>query len=222
MSEQNTILDLVGSVPIGVILVAADRQVISLNRRAREITEVGDALVIRNNRLSSATSEQTGKLHKLIAEALRAENTEPRAMAIFRDSSNLPLWVRVAPLESHSAAVLISDPARKCLPDQQVLSSLFGLTRTECRLASLLMQGASLLKAARELNVTHNRARTHLKVLFRKTGANRQNHLTYLLLSSPAPISLAGVRARLPAVLKSPTGLHKNGKKRNKTAPAYR
>ena len=128
-------------------------------------------------------------------------------MAIFRDSSNLPLWVRVAPLESHSAAVLISDPAWKCLPDQQVLSSLFGLTRTECRLASLLMQGASLLKAARELNVTHNRARTHLRVLFRKTGAKsnsrpgagfgctgRNSNATASIATGPAAVTQKAVR----------------------------
>jgi len=101
MSEQNTILDLVGSVPIGVILVGANRQVISLNRRARQITEAGEALVIRDNLLASVASEQTGKLGRLIAEALRGGKTEASAMAIFRESSNLPIWVRVAPLESH-------------------------------------------------------------------------------------------------------------------------
>jgi len=213
MSEQNTILDLAGSVPIGVILVGANRQVISLNRKARQITDAADALLIRGNLLASVSFEQTLKLERLIAEALRGGKTEASAMAIFRDSSNLPIWVRVAPLESHCAAVLISDPAWKCLPNHQVLSSLFGLTRTECRLASLLMQGASLLKAARELKVTGARARTHLKVIFQKTGASRQNHLTYLLLSSPAPIYLT--------VLKSPLRLHKNGKKRKKSALAY-
>jgi DNA-binding CsgD family transcriptional regulator len=221
MPEQNTILDLVGSVPIGVILVGANRQVISLNRRAREITADGDALAIHNNQLWGTASGQTRKLDKLITEAIRGGRAEAGAMAIFRDSSRLPLWVRVAPLELRCAAVLISDPAWKCTPDFHVLNSLFGLTRTECRLASLLMQGVSLLKAARELKVTDSRARTHLKVLLRKTGARRQSQLTYLLLSSPAPICLAGVQARLAPGLKSAAVLNKNGNKGNKTALAF-
>jgi DNA-binding CsgD family transcriptional regulator len=220
MAVHNTILDLIGSHPIGVILVAGNRQVISLNRRAREITERADALVIRNNLLSGILSSQTGKLEKLIAGAINGGSGASSAMAVFRASSDWPLWVMVIPVESHCAAVLISDPEWRCLPNAQVLMSLFGLTPTECRLASLLMQGVSLIEAARELNMTPHSARTHLKVIFQKTGTNRQSHLVYLLLSSPAAISLGGVEAQLPQ-LKSAPALQKNGNKGNKVASSF-
>jgi DNA-binding CsgD family transcriptional regulator len=221
MVAQNTILDLVGSLPMGVILVTDNRQVISLNRRAREVTEKADSLQIRNNVLSGMLSSQTCRLERLIADAIRGESGAPNSMALFRNTSDWPLWVMVVPVESHCAAVLISDPERKCLPNSQVLSGLFGLTPTECRLASLLMRGESLLEAARELNITPYTARAHLKVIFQKTGTNRQNHLMYLLLSSPAPISLDGLEVDLHEGLKSPAALHKNGNKRNKSASAF-
>ena len=196
MVPQNTILDLVGSVPIGVILVSRNRQVISLNRRAREITDRADSLLIRDNLLVGVLSNHTDKLGKMLAGAMHGGCGAPNAMAIFRNCSNWPLWVLVAPVESHCVAVLISDPEWKCLPNYEVLNSLFGLTAAECRLASLLMQGVSVAEAARKLHITARTARTHLKVIFQKTGANRQNHLMYLLLSSPAPISLGGMEAR--------------------------
>jgi DNA-binding CsgD family transcriptional regulator len=218
MLEQNTILDLVGSVPIGVILVARDRQVISLNRRAREMVERADSLVIRNNLLAGILSSQTSKLEKLIVAAINGSGAEPNALALFRDGSDWPLWVLVVPLESHCAAVLISDPTQTCAPNNQVLSSLFGFTSAECRLASLLMQGLSVVEAARELGITAQTARSHLKVIFEKTGTNRQNHLMYLLLSSPAPIALAGMEAQVSKVLKSQPALHKNGNKRKQIA----
>ena len=77
MSEQNTILDLVGSVPIGVILVGANRQVISLNRMAREITRAGDALEISNNQLFAAAGVRrngiTTSMTSRIAHSLRTK-----------------------------------------------------------------------------------------------------------------------------------------------------
>lgn len=217
MIAQNTILDLVGSVPMGIIVVQRNRQVISLNRRAREITERADSLVIRNNALSGVESGQTSKLERLIAGAINGGNGSPNSMTIFRDSSNWPIWVLVVPLESHCAAVLISDPERRCPPSNQVLSALFGLTPTESRLASLLAQGASLLEAASELDITPQSARAYLKVIFQKTGANRQNHLTYLLLSSPAPISVCGMEAQFTEAWKTAPAWNKNGKKGNKS-----
>src|SRR5437868_8201383 len=126
------------------IVVQRNRHVSSLNRRAREITERADSLVIQNNVLSGVESGQTSKLERLIAGAINGGSRSPNSMAIFRDSSNWPIWVLVVPLESHCAAVLISDPERRCSPSNQVLSDLFGLTPTESRLASLLAQGASL------------------------------------------------------------------------------
>ena len=48
--------------------------------------------------------------------------------------------------------------------------------------------------------ITAETARSHLKVIFEKTGTNRQNHLMYLLLSSPAPIALAGMEACFKSV----------------------
>ena len=96
MLEQNTILDLVGSVPIGVVLVTRDRQVISLNRKAREMVERADSLVIRNNLLAGILSSQTSKLEKLIVAAINGSGGEPNAFALFRDGSDWPVWVLVA------------------------------------------------------------------------------------------------------------------------------
>jgi DNA-binding CsgD family transcriptional regulator len=218
MVAQNTLLDLAGSLPLGVILVSGNRRVISLNQRAREITAKADSLTIRNNELSAALNGQTRKLGKLIANALRGETGGPNAMALFRDHSRWPLWLLVLPVESRCAAVVVSDPAWKPFPDGRVLADLFRLTPAECRLAALLMQGASLLEAGMALQITRYTARAHLKLIFEKTGVDRQSRLMYLLLSSPTSISVTGAEPRIPEALKSAPALHKNGTKRNKTA----
>jgi len=193
--DSTAALDLAGSIPIGVILVSSNRQVLSLNRRAKEITDRADALLIQNNILCGVRSSQTSKLDQLIACAMHPETSEPiRAMAIFRDTSDWPLSIMAAPSGPDCVAVLIGDPELRAMPNCQILGALFRLTPTECRLASLLMQGVSLGEAATELNVSLHTARTHLKVIFQKTGVNRQGHLMYLLLSSPALISFGATQ----------------------------
>jgi DNA-binding CsgD family transcriptional regulator len=191
---DDSILDLAGSIPIGVIIVSGDRQVVSMNRRAVQIAQKGDSFLIQNNLLRAARPGQTGELDKLIEAALAGQS--PRGM-IVRESNELPLWVQAVPLSEGRAAVLISDPEQRCIPDDEMLGALFGLTPAERRLASLLIQGASLREAAAQLQISLHTARTHLKVIFHKTGTNRQSRLMFRLLSATA----AGFRA--PALYKT-------------------
>jgi DNA-binding CsgD family transcriptional regulator len=187
-------LDLAGSIPIGVIIVSGDRQVVSMNRRASQIAQKGDSFLIQNNLLRAARPGQTGELDKLIEAALAGQS--PRGM-IVRETNELPLWIQAVPLTEGRAAVLISDPEQRCIPDDEMLGALFGFTPAERRLASLLCQGASLREAAAQLQISLHTARTHLKVIFHKTGTNRQSRLMFRLLSATA----AGFRA--PVMVKT-------------------
>jgi len=67
-----------------------------------------------------------------------------------------------------------------------------GLTRSETRLASLLVAGKSLRVSAAELSITYQTARTTLKSIFQKTGTHRQSELIIRLLTK-APVTLAAL-----------------------------
>jgi DNA-binding CsgD family transcriptional regulator len=56
-----------------------------------------------------------------------------------------------------------------------------GLTRSEARIASLLVQGYSLAKVSELMGVSRETVRTHLKSVFAKTGTKRQAELVILL-----------------------------------------
>jgi len=199
MLLESGILDFVGTIPIGVILVSADRQVLAVNRRATEIIRKKDSLAISNNVLSGVQSGQTKTLQMLIAGALRSGNSCNRLypMLIPRVQSR-PLMVVVVPAGSAGlgvhkdgiAAVLANDPDFRCQPNEQLMRSLFQLTPMESRLASLLIQGTPLANAAKEMSVTLHTVRTYLKVIFQKTGTNRQSDLMYLMLNSPVSMSM--------------------------------
>ena len=62
-----------------------------------------------------------------------------------------------------------------------LLSSIFGLTPAESRLAAELAGGSTLVQAAKALNISWETARTHLKTVFMKTNTHRQSELVALL-----------------------------------------
>lgn len=72
----------------------------------------------------------------------------------------------------------------------QVLSrhieTLFGLSGTEARLAAALAHGRTLMQAAGDVGVTEQTARRYSKLIFSKTGANRQSELIRKILGSAA------------------------------------
>jgi len=84
------------------------------------------------------------------------------------------------PVASGCVAVFLSKPSGLQLPPQR-LAALYGLTPAEARLAAKLAALRSVEQAADELFITPHTARSHLKAIFAKTGAQSQSALLMLL-----------------------------------------
>lgn len=69
----------------------------------------------------------------------------------------------------------------QALPAEDLLRTLFGLTRAEIALTEKLANGQTLTEAAEVASISRETARTHLKSILRKTGTRRQSELTALL-----------------------------------------
>ncbi|MFH1806747.1 MAG: response regulator [Pseudomonadota bacterium] len=63
------------------------------------------------------------------------------------------------------------------------LMDVFGLTRSEAKLTQKLAEGLSLDQASDLVGISVQSARTYLKAIFTKTGANRQPQLMRIVLS---------------------------------------
>ena len=70
----------------------------------------------------------------------------------------------------------------------EILQNMFGLTPAEAAIALEITMGGNLEAAARHSGITVSSARTYLKRVFGKTGANRQADLVKLVLTSPAAL----------------------------------
>jgi DNA-binding CsgD family transcriptional regulator len=115
------------------------------------------------------------------------------AMRLFRNAELRTLTVIVVPFHSSHvltqdhpcALVFISDPAERNASRATLLSTLYGLTPAECRLADLLLEELDLRAVSEHMRIRVGTARFMLKTIFQKTETRRQTQLVRMLLSLP-------------------------------------
>lgn len=163
-------------------------------RRRRERIEITDARLDRRLQLliraACATGSGRGVEHG-------------GGMTVFRTNGE-PLFVLVMPMHTEAiastlrpAAILfIRDPMREAMVPEKMLRDLFGLTRSESRLAALLASGMELRNAAEQSCIRYETARSDLKRIFDKTHTRRQVDLVRMLSTIFA--NLPGLPTKAP------------------------
>jgi DNA-binding CsgD family transcriptional regulator len=192
-------MDVLDTLPYGIVLIAADVKVLLVNRVAEAIIAQNDGLTIIGKDLCTRRTADTQRLQKLIHESvatsLRRGFRAGGTMNVPRPSQRPSFHVLVTPLhlrailpsaQQPAAVAFISDPEGQFDTPVQALGHLFALSHAEARLAAVLVKGCSLREAAEELGVSLSTVRTHLKKLFEKTGTKRQSALIRAILMSPA------------------------------------
>src|SRR5262249_26006887 len=160
------------------------------------------ALWISDGRLAAREAEHSRTFDRWLRSLFAEDADRPQFLALER-SDDLSLILRAQLFEAadpsgegprrlargsvHAALAYRSlhDPSR-----------LFGLTCAERVLTEYILSGASIASAQTALNVSSNTIRTHLKAIYRKTGAHNQADLVRLLreVAMPSPPAAAGSR----------------------------
>ncbi|GJH30397.1 hypothetical protein [Caballeronia novacaledonica] len=177
-----------------VAIVDQDCRPLFINRSAQKIIAGRDGLAINATMLCASTNRLTQMLHALVARATARSECETcgGAMTLMRPSGKRALNALVARLcgnstwpgvgeSTRAALILISEPERDAMASEDVLISLYGLTRSEARIAGRLGRGDSLCTVADSLGVLTSTARTHLHHAFAKTSTQRQSELARLV-----------------------------------------
>jgi DNA-binding CsgD family transcriptional regulator len=186
---------------IGLIRLDRDGKVLSMNSAAAAIIDQRDGLSVTRDGLHASRTDETRSLRTLISDAaLTSEGIgfgSGGALSISRPSLKRPLSVIVSPAPTTglqlnavggSAVLFVTDPEAAIESDEEILRHLFGLTTSEARTASLLVQGFDLNEICAKLLIRRNTARTHLQHLFNKLGVRRQGELISLLLRTAGVI----------------------------------
>ena len=175
--------------------------------RIAEANGVARAILAENDGLTSARRGPARRAKRGLHQALAAHPgsggiaphaDERRHAGLATLPARRPLALVVSPTRngasplgrSHAVSIAFADPERAPEPDADLLARLYGFTAREAGVAALLLQGLSPNEAARELAMTENTVRTHIRHLFDKTGVERLADLVRLLMQGP------GVRGR--------------------------
>ena len=174
----------------GAVLLDAAKRILRLNDQAQK--HLGGALSTRQGRLCATDRGCDALFQTMLDQALKYGERERdwRREAIgLKRKGKRPVIARVVAvageahnlLEGAGLAVLLVDP-EDC-PDlsPSLLQQVFGLTKSEARLASQLMCGQCLEEIAAANDVSLGTVRSQIKAVFAKTHTHRQAQLVGLL-----------------------------------------
>ncbi len=177
--------------PHPVIVANATGIVSYANQRARQLLATSDALLIDAAvRLRSNTPFNEQKLRQAIAAALRTAQQQVVRLQTSIGSRGLCLSVRkVDPVSVSDMEHLLEHPLGWVVitaEDQErgisegslaAVGQQYGLTKRETALLSCLVEGTHLKEACRQLGISYNTGRCHLRQIFGKTETHRQSDL---------------------------------------------
>ena len=179
--------------PCAAFICDATGEVLHTNRAAHNLAPS----VTIGEPLRFASAGETEQLRRAIVRAgdfaSRGEGGD--ILVPLRASFGNPALAVVAPVHQKDVmrlilpmiAVIINAPPQFQGVEIEGVAAVYGLTTSESRLASSLLQGRSLTEAARRSAISYETARTYLKRIFEKTNTSRQTELIRTLLTTIMP-----------------------------------
>ena len=185
-------LRLLDALPHAIFALDCSGRIVFTNARADQMVQRGDGLITDNGRLTCRLAGQQPLLDRLIAAASIGDSGAVRGgwVRLHRASGRRPYLALVSQLVAGEdlidefrpkLLVIVSDPDRAAVRDEQALRDLYGLTDAEARVAAELAGGHSIQSAASALHLSPETLRSHLKHIFRKLGVSRQQDLVRIL-----------------------------------------
>jgi DNA-binding CsgD family transcriptional regulator len=195
------VADALDRLPLGMLVLDGDRQVLIENASAAQALALEDGIEIRATGLTAADARENARLQELIQAALESTSAQglngTSFMQVSRPSGRQSFSLMLSPLLSappgalSSKAVVacfISDPEAGHVPTIDALGQIYGLTPAEAEVVQLLVKGLSLDEVAADREISLNTVRSHLKHIFSKTGTSRQSELLSLVMTDVASI----------------------------------
>jgi DNA-binding CsgD family transcriptional regulator len=168
-----------------VFVLARDARPLGMNRAARALLREGDGLVLSPRGVAASTPVAATALRRGIERTAFGETLRMQVPRL----AHGPLSLRVEPHPQGpggaAAAVVFAADGESRTLRTHVLIARYALTPTEASVTRRLAAGVGLEQIARELDISLNTVRGHLKQIFAKTGTHRQVELVCKLLADP-------------------------------------
>ena len=187
MQLANSIHQSLDQLPYGVILIRANMRIDYCNKKANDILDETNSLIINNDRLHTNKKESDLKLQTSIRECIRnSDNNKKSSFVIDNKHSLLQLYFY--PFRKNSslnndgtapvrAAIFILDSSNISLPSANEISQILGISKAQSVLARGLYEGKDINQLSEERGVTVNTTRSQTKSIFKKTGVHSKSQL---------------------------------------------
>ena len=194
VASDDPLLQVLGTMRMGAILVGLEGQVAYLNEAAREAMGSDTGLVLRGDRVTAIAPDARRKLTSALGNACRPPFIDGAVLLESGRTGRAPKplrvlsMARIAGLPRHTGeglALLCIGSARQRAPEAPMLAQLFGLTAAESALMASIAGGLRLRQCAERRGVALATVRAQLRNVFVKTGAATQADLTYIAWSIP-------------------------------------
>ena len=193
MTRASTSRDVLDSFRLPLILLDRRRHILHANPAAQRLIGERDLLRTDGGRIACPHAQNNSELCDVIEQVFSVCEAGVRQRKVLplmrRDGRRVPAVVicirRGARAESgpgHHALLSVVEPLDSH-PELDLIERMFGLTRAQARVAMKIASGATPAACARQLGVKISTVRSHLNVVYRKTGALSQAQLVRVLLS---------------------------------------
>ena len=188
--------DILNSSPRGIVALSTDGKVQFTNSMATQVLSSKDGISMKNDCLAFTDSESQSALDEFItatkalkpAQMTYGIKAAVRNFAAQRPSGRKPYllmlsavalssWTVEVSSSDRMILVYINDPQKRLQPSEDQLKSYYKLTSAQAKLAVRLYAVENIVTVAETLGISINTARSHLRSIYVKTGANNQAEL---------------------------------------------
>ncbi len=186
LEERNLLEKVMNRLPMGMAIIDAQCNAISLNRTLLALLQGNALLTLQAGRLVSLPDEI---LEHAVARILTGEMGED-VIRLQNEDSSLSLWIsrsgapHLAEVQQTRLMLFVASRTSHALSEQG-LSNLYGLTPAEARLTQKMALGCTLDESAAMLAISKNTAKSQLTRVFGKIGVKRQTEMMQAIYASP-------------------------------------
>ncbi len=191
-AKSSDALHLLAALREGALLLDRDRQILYANPAAERILGLNDGLTTIGGKLHAQQPSDNDRLRLACAEDI---SHGMATIQVERPSGQAGFTLSIQPagaslhasnvwhsLRRPTTVVFIIDLTQESRPrTSAALASVYHLTASEARVASLLAEGKGTQDAAAAMKVKVATVRWHLQRVFEKTGTSRQAELARLV-----------------------------------------
>lgn len=196
--QLDTASQVLNRTPFGMFFLDVDGTLLYGNRRAYDMLERDDSLVIRDGKLALRSDERRKELDAIVRKLRDVQEVDDSSLdrlTVKRSTGDSPYLMVIVPLKLkpssgrlHGGRVIlvqVHDPAAVGKSRVEGLEIFYELTAAEAEVCQRLAEQKSLALVAADLGVSVNTAKTHLIRSFRKIGVSSQAELLQQLAVHP-------------------------------------